>query len=258
MKKTVPTLVLLTAISLIGCKSSKNTFILDEATAKKSKTTLLILNDLAKNTQNFETVTIRGTAVYHSDSQNEKVSVDIVIEKDKQILINIRYKGFPVGKALFSPDNIRYYEKLNSTFFDGDYNVLTRLTGLELQFHSLQNLLLGQPIDTKIENGYTAKIENGFYKVSPLEEENIRTTYYFEGKNSLLKKEEITDAISSRKVTITYPNYQKINDFTVPAEIHIETEQDKNIGLKITYANIIFNELRVIKYKVPNDYKRIY
>ncbi len=251
------TLLLFICIALQGCKSGKNAFISNESAAKNAKTSLFILNEHAKNAQNFETAIIKGAATYVSDSQNQDVGMDVQIEKDKQILINLRVKGFPVAKALITPDKIRYYSRLNNSFFEGDYAVLTRILGQELHYNQLQNLLLGQVLDSKSEDQFIASIENGLHKLSPTEQEDIRATYYFEDQNSLLKKEEITEVDTDRKLTISYLKHQKINDYIVPAEIHILAEQINKISLNLYYKKITFNEPVTIKYKVPTDFKRI-
>lgn len=255
MKKT--TILLFICIGLLGCKSGKNAFIWNESAAKNVKTSLFILNEHAKNAQNFETAIIKGTATYISDSQNQDLGMDVQIEKDKQILINLRVKGFPVAKALITPDKISYYSRLNNRFFEGDYAILTRILGQELHYNQLQNLLLGQVLDSKSEDQFIASIENGLHKLSPIELEKIQATYYFEDKNSLLKKEEITEADTDRKLTITYPKHQKINDYIVPEEIHILAEQISTISLNLYYKKITFNEPLAIKYKIPSDSKRI-
>ena len=57
MKKTA--ILLFICIGLLGCKSGKNTFIWNESAAKNVKTSLFILNEHAKNAQNFETAIIK-------------------------------------------------------------------------------------------------------------------------------------------------------------------------------------------------------
>lgn len=243
---------------LIGCKKTKSDYVLDEKDATNSKTVLTILNNHNKNIYDFSTSAIRSSASFESEKESRKFSMDILIEKDKQILINVRFLGFPVAKALVTPEQVQYYEKINGVYFEGDYSVLSKWVGTDLDFNRFQNLLLGQAIDNKSFNKkLNSTIEDGLHKLETALEQDIQSAYYFEDKSGLLKKEEISETTNNRSVTISYPSYKKVDKFTTPTEINILAKQEKTIHLNIRYDNVTFNENLNFKYKVPSGYKRI-
>ncbi|MDR0224495.1 MAG: DUF4292 domain-containing protein [Myroides odoratus] len=247
----------LTSLLFISCKKGGEGFLLRESDATKSKTALVILNDHAKNAQNFETVTLKGTAQYKTEEESYKIGLEVLIEKDKQIQLNIRYSDILVSKALITPDGIQYYEKFHENAFQGGYDVLTKFIGADVNFNRFQNLLLGQVLDSQNSGEYVASIEDGLHKVSSPEQEELQSTYFFEDENTLLKKEAITERNSNRKVTISYPGYQKVKNFIVPTEINILAEEEKTINLDIRYRKVSFNEDLQINYAVPKGYKLI-
>lgn len=249
--------LLLTSLVLIGCKKGSEGFLVREADAKNSKTALVILNDHAKNAQNFKTAILRGTAQFTKDNSTNKVGIDVMIEKDKQILLNIRYADIPVAKALITPEGIQYYEKFNENAFQGSYDILTQFIGADVNYNRFQNLLLGQVLDSREDKEFAASIEDGLHKLSSSEQEELQSTYFFEDQNTLLKKEAITERDSNRKVTISYPGYQKVQNFIVPTEINILAEEEKTINLNIRYRKVSFNEDLQINYSVPKGYKMI-
>lgn len=243
---------------LIGCKKGKSDSLLDEKDATNSKTVLTILNNHNKNNNDFTTSAIRSSASFESDKESRKFGMDILIEKDKQILINVRFLGFPVAKALVTPEQVQYYEKINGVYFEGDFSVLSKWVGTELDFNRFQNLLLGQAIDNKSFNKkLNSTIEDGLHKLEAAVEEDIQSAFYFEDKSGLLKKEEISETTKNRSVTISYPSYKKVDKFTTPTEINILARQEKTIHLNIRYDNVTFNEDLNFKYKVPSGYKRV-
>lgn len=251
-------LYLLIGCLLLGsCKKTKERLFLNESNAKHSKTALVILNNHAKNAQDFSTILIKGTVNYNVDDANQRAGIDIHIEKDTLIYINVRYLGISVAKALITPEQVEYYEKLNNSYFEGDYSLINQLLGTEVDFNRLQNILLGQLLDSKTDQALIATIEDGLHKLAPAERNDIESVYFFEDKNALLKKESITDFFSNRRLTISYPNYQKIHNFVLPTEINIKAEQEKVINLNIIYDKVSFNETSPINYKVPSGYKKI-
>lgn len=256
MKKII--LMLFCIFLIVSCKKNKTGSLLDESDASNTKTVLTILNEHNKNAQNFKTSSIRSSASYESEKQNQKFALDILIEKDKKIVLNIRFLGFPIAKALITPEQVKYYEKWNKTYFEGDFDMLSQWIGTDLDFNRFQNLLLGQALDSKESTkNYQASIEEGLHKIESIIDQDIQSTYYFEDKNGLLKKEEITEPFNNRSVTISYPNYQRIGKYTAPTEINIKAEQEKSIHLNIRYDKVTFNEDINLNYKVPSGYKRI-
>ena len=250
--------ICLASLLFIGCKKGNEGFLLREADAKKSKTALVILNDHAKNAQQFKTVSLQGTAQYKDEFENRKVGMEVLIEKDKQIQINIRYADILIFKALITPENIQYFNKLNKTAFQGGFDILTQFVGTDLNFNRLQNLLLGQMLDSQADKAFTATIENGLHKITGVQEEELQSTYFFEDENSLLKRESIEERDSNRKVTISYPEYQKFKQYIVPTEVNIHAEEgEKSLQLDLRYRKVTFNEDLHQNYSVPKGYKMI-
>lgn len=164
MKKIFYTLILIALCT--GCKTIKSGLLVEESTATVNQTTLVILNEHAKNTQVFNQISIRGTADYTSNTINQEVGMHIKMEKDKQILVSINFKGFPVAKTLITPQKLSYYQNLNQTYFEGDYTTLNRIIGKELTYSQLQNILLGQLTADSINCDFITSIEDGFHKLS--------------------------------------------------------------------------------------------
>lgn len=250
-------ILILTALTT-GCKTIKSGHFVEESTAKVSKTTLVILNEHAKNSQPFNQASIRGTAEYTSTTINQEVGIHIKMEKDKQILISINFKGFPVAKALITPQELSYYQNLNNTYFEGDYTALNRMIGKDLSYSEVQNILLGQLTADPMNRDFITSIEYGLHKLSSSTADQTQSTYYLEGQSALLKKEEITTVNSNQKVTISYPNYQKIAGYTVPTALSIDAQLEQNVHIEIRYNKVSFNEESSMKYKIPTSYKRIY
>lgn len=254
MKKIL--LILCCTLTFISCKKNKEGFLLGETSATENKTALIILNEHAKNAQSFETSLIRGNVTYETDKDNLKASMDIMIQKDEKILINVRFFGVPIAKALIMPDRVQYYDK-NRIYFDGDFSILSNLLGTEIDFNRFQNLLMGQVLDSSTNQNMSASLEEGLHKLISDAEEDLQSSYYFEDKSALLKKEEISQKSTNRNVTISYPNYQKIGQYVVPTEINIKAEQEKSINLNLQYDKVTFDKDLNIHYRVPEGYKRI-
>lgn len=240
-----------------SCKSKK-ALISEGIATEKIKATEIIKNHY-NNKKDFKTLYIKAAARYEDLKNANSVTAEIRIQREEKILISLRFLGITMAKALITPSNVYYYEKINGTYFEGDYELLSQFLGTELDYKKVENLLIGEAIDDLTQEKFVAIIVDNFYKLNNLNTSEIDKTFYFEAENFLIKKEEIIQAKKNRKVTIAYPNYQKVGNYMLPASIEIHAEQDKGkTAINVEYNTINLNDELSFPYSVPDGYERIF
>jgi hypothetical protein len=154
VKKYIALLVL---ISIYSCKSKQ--VLLTETKPEKDLTADKIIEsaNLVKN--DFSTLYIKSSASYKDENQSQNVSAEIKIKKNEKILISIRLLGITMAKALITPTEVKYYEKINGNYFDGDFKALSQWLGTDLDFQKIQNMLLGQSFDPLKKGNYKVTLE---------------------------------------------------------------------------------------------------
>ena len=241
-------------LALAACKTGAG---VSEKKANDEKTVFEIIHTHYNQTLDFETANIRGTAYFQDKKQSQNVNLDIRIKKNESILINVKVLGFSMAKALITPREVKFYEKVNSQYFEGNFDFLSQWLGTPLDFNKIQNLLLGQAMNDLSKETFIATIESGLHKLEPKSKNNLKEAYFFEDQALLLKKEELSQPDKKRKIMVHYPTYQKFETYILPSEIKIEAEQEKSIHLNLRYNKISFNEDLNFPYSVPSNYKRI-
>jgi hypothetical protein len=170
-----------------------------------------------------------------------------------------KYKnfGFPIAKALITPTKVSYYEKINSTYFEGDFSMLSKWLGTDLDFNKVQNLFLGNAIDDLTKSKWVSEINEKLFKLSQPSDADITRDFYFEASNFLLKKETISQFSQNRALEIQYPSHKEVDKMFLPNEINIKASQKDKISINIEYKNTTFNENLSYSYTIPSDYKAI-
>jgi hypothetical protein len=247
-------LAVVLAFLLIGCKSKQA---VASAAAKDTAEISKIINGHYANETNFKTLNIKANAKYEDASQSHSMNADIRIKKNEIIWINIKILGFPIAKALITPAKVSYYEKINNTYFEGDFSMLSNWLGTDLDFQKVQNLLLGKSIDDLSKGNWISGINDKLFKLSQVQTTDISKEFYFEAANFLLKKETITQASQNRALEIQYPSYKEVERIFLPNEINIKAVQKDKISIAIEYKNTTFNENLNYSYAIPSDYKAI-
>ena len=164
-----------------------------------------------------------------------------------------------MAKALITPTEVKYYEKLNGNYFEGDYTTLSRWLGTDLDFMKVQNMLIGQALDDLHKEKYISSIEGKFYKLVAASTQNTQKAFYFEGDNFLIKKQEIQQPSKQRELTVSYPSYAEYSGVVFPSQLQISaSQQNKNTDISIKYESVTFDEDLSFPYSVPEGYDRVF
>lgn len=248
---------------LVSCKSkavlAENKPVITNAVKDSNEVTSEnIIQKHYSNKNDFSTLYIRSSANYKDEKQSQSVSAEIKIKKDEKILVSIRFIGITMAKALITPDEVKYYEKINGTYFEGNYQALSEWLGTDLDFTKIQNLLIGQPIDDLTKENFTMLLLDKSYQLST-KDNNTEKSFLFDEDHYLLKKQEIIQVEKEREFEVNYPNFQGYATAILPANLMINAVQKKGkTAISIEYNSVTFNEELTFPYSVPEGYERIF
>ena len=200
---------------------------------------------------------IRANAKYEDEKQSHSLNADIRIKKGEIIWINIKFLGLPMAKAMITPTKVSYYEKLNNTYFDGDFSLLSNWLGTDLDFNKVQNLFLGKAIDDLTKDQWISVVVEKMFKLSLPSNSDVSKEFYFEGANYLLKKETINQESKKRSLEIRYPSFKDENGMFLPNTINILAEQKDKVTIDIEYKQTTFNEKLSYPFSIPSGYSAV-
>ena len=241
-------------VFLIGCKPKQT---VATAAANENTEVSKVINGHYKNQHDFKTLNIRANAKYEDEKQSHSMNADIRIKKDEIIWINIKFLGIRMAKAMITPTKVSYYEKINNTYFEGDFSMLSNWLGTDLDFNKVQNLFLGKAIDDLTKDRWISEVVDKMFKLSSPTDVDVSQEFYFEGANYLLKKETIKQVSQNRNLEIRYPSYKEEKEMFLPNEINIKAEQKSKVTIDIEYKHTTFNEDLSYPYSVPSGYTAV-
>jgi hypothetical protein len=256
MKKFFTFLILVVVI--VSCKTKKT--VVEQSVAKETVVDNMakeIIEKHYKNKVDFQTVSIRSAADYEDQKQSISIGADIRIKKDEIIWINLKFFGIPMAKALITPTRVSYYEKTNGTFFDGDYSILAKMLGTDLDFQKVQNLLLGRPIDDLTKDVFIAEIATNLVQLKSKKQADIEKLFRFETGNYLLKEQFINQISKNRNVLVNYPSFSNQDNIFLPTGVSIIANQQNQVKINVEYKKITFNESLSYPYSIPDGYSQI-
>ena len=256
MKKYI--IIVFASVFMISCKSKavavQNTGA-NEVVAKKDNN---VIEKHYDNKLDFKTLYIKASAKYADEKQSQNVTAEIRIEKDKQILISVRFLGITMAKALITPTTVSYYEKINSNYYEGDFTSLSKWLGTELDYSKVQNLLVGEALDDLRKGKYTQTIVENLIRLEDEKDNKLKKAFFLEPEKYILQKEQITQSAENIMLEIKYADTKSFDQGVLPTSIEINAIQPKGkTDINLNYNNISFNEELSFPYSVPSGYKKV-
>ncbi|MNX63467.1 hypothetical protein D3C86_944660 [compost metagenome] len=248
--------LLLLVVFMVSCKSKA---VVAAASKDANRMTAdKIIENHYNNKNNFSTLYIKANARYSDDKQTQNVTAEIKIKKDEQILISIRFLGITMAKALITPTAVSYYEKVNGSYFEGDFRGLSQWLGTDLDYNKIQNMLLGEAFDDLSKGKYNESFAEQTYRLDDFSNNNVRKSFFLDAATFLIQKQEITQIAEDRMIQVAYSESKMYNELVVPMNVLINTSQQKGkTEINLNYNTVSFNEQLSFPYSIPNGYKRI-
>jgi hypothetical protein len=243
----------LLAVLIFSCKGAKvvSDGSIDERLSAKS-----IIKSHDQNKTNFKTLRGKLKIDYANGDDAQSFAVSLRMEKDKGIWISA---PFGIVKAYVTPDRVSFYNKLQNEYFDGNFSYLSQLLGTEVDFNSVQNLLLGEAILDLKNDKYVVSTINNSYRLTPKTARTLfKVMFQIEPKNFKMATQQVSQPEKGRMLQIKYKNYQNVGPTVWPNEIFISAlDGTTENTITLEYRNLELNQKLNFPYTIPNGYKEI-
>jgi hypothetical protein len=196
--------------------------------------------------------------VDYSDSRDKKYDVNAFLrmKKDSVIWISINaILGIEAFRVMITPDTVSILDKINKTIQYHSFDYLRELTNLPVDFPTLQDLIIGNPVflDTNIvaytenENFTSLTALGGFFK-------NFATFYNpdFSLQRSKLDDADIT---KSRTADLTYQDYQDNGTKRFSNKRKISIADKNKLDIDLEFKKVEFGGQLNYPFSVPSKYK---
>lgn len=252
--KIRPLIILASLLLLVfNCKSAR---VINTGEANFKLTTKQLIKENGKQIPYFKTLQSKLKITFTQKGNTQSHSVNFRMKKDQFLWINAT---FSVIRALVTPEKVSFYNKLDNTFFDGDYKYLSDLLGTELDFQKVQNLLIGEAIFNLKDGDYKATVDEGTYILQPKKQRDLFEIFFLlDPSHFKVKSQQITQVNKQRHLQIDYMSHHRINKQILPEHIKIiAIEAYDEVILNLEFKNVSLNEELRFPFKIPSGFKEI-
>ncbi|AUC74786.1 DUF4292 domain-containing protein [Olleya sp. Bg11-27] len=254
-KTRIALILILLIVVVSGCKGSKT--VVSNGAVNTGLTTKQLIRNSTKANIEFTTLVSRLKIETTQKGSSKSYTVNLKIEKDKQILIT----STPISiiKAIITPDRVAFYNKWDNTFFDGDFAYLSNLLGTDLDFKKVQNLLLGESLFDLNDDKYELTANDKSYILQPKKQRDLFELLLFVNPSHYkMDAQEITQPKEKRILHIDYLTYQQVDKKTLPEQTKIlAVEDEEELEINLELKSVKLNENIRFAFKIPTGFTKI-
>lgn len=279
-------IILLVLFVFVGC-SGKKLIVYKNEEIKKIKhvrSAKRLYKRVETESLKYSTLLIRFSTEIEEGDESRSFNGSLRIKKDSIVWVSVRPAlGIEAVRVKCTPDSVYYMNKLNHTYFAGDYSYLSEALMLDLDYTLLENLLVNQiftyphgekDINEEIKR-YKTGVDSLFLTLSSIKEKKVdRIVDRKKKKNKDLdivfheilvdpqimkvSKVNIEDYRNERKAGIEYFDFYKQDEQVIPSKIEVSvSDQSKEYRFNIEYNKVVFDKNISFKFEITDKYKPV-
>ena len=225
--------------------------VIDSATIIKD-----IVNRLTTQRINFTTFSAKVKMDYNGSEGDGQATVYLRMKKDSVIWMSLTGAlGIEGFRVMITPDSVKVMNKLQKVIQYRRISYLQELTGVPVDFRSLQDILIGNPVylDSNIVS-YQTSSDNLLILMSGAVFKNLLTINK-DDLRLLHSKLDDVNPMKNRTADITYDNYDKVNDFYFSTARKISVAEKAKLDVELEFKQYDFDKAETFPFNISKNYR---
>ncbi len=268
------TFMIIISVLLVGvssCKSKKHVL---KASLKEHGFSYLYARML-ENQLDFDYLSARFSLEYEQDRNLTNLRGQLRIKDDSIIWLSFSPAlGIEAARVLLTDDSVKFLNRINKTYFEGEYSLIDSILRTTIDFSLLQSMLVGNDLTQYDVNKFRSSVDNGLYRMTIRERRKIK---------KYIKKGEIDTRVlvqqiwlypetfkiaridikeqgedDKNKLQVYYKDYVMVNDQLFPSKIRIEITSNKSMYIDVEFNKVLTESPLKFPFKIPSKYENIF
>jgi len=232
-----------------------------------------LYNKMLANQVDFAYLSAKFNVVYYQGKKKTDLRGQFRIKKDSLTWISLSPAlGIEAARILLSDDSVKFINRLNKTYFTGEYGLIDSLLNTSLDYSILESMILGNELTQYDINKFKASIDGGLYRITIQERRKIRKylksneisskvlvqNIWLNPDNFKINKVELKElGDDNRKLEVMYLNYQEVDGILLPEEVQINISASTPIDINIRFGRTEINEPLRFPFAIPRKYDEL-
>jgi hypothetical protein len=203
----------------------------------------------------------RGKAQLNLKGNKQGANLALRMRRDSIIWVSASLVGVEGVRAVLTRDSVRVLNRLDKTFFLGDYDYLSKLLNVPVSFGQMQALLLGDYLPAPTGTTPTVVKEDGGQRVSyPLAD--VIVERLLQASTGRVQQLKVSDEATKRNLTVDYTDFQPLEGQGSLVFARTTSIQAKQPSAGVATAAITFSKVNAgrerlaFPFSVPKGFRR--
>jgi len=221
----------------------------------------------------FDWFSAKFSAEYSNKGKENSFNGQIRIRKDSMIWISLTpMLGIEAVRLMISQDSVKMINRLNDTYFIGDYEYVNHFLNTNIDFDLLQAFLLGNDLQFYEDGKFRASIDQGDYKLSTGERRKLKKFVHNSQENLKVFIQNIwLDPVSFKitradvkeirrdniRLESTYGDFEMLDNQLFPRKMTYNILADNTIKVKANFSKMTINIPMSFPFKIPASYQPV-
>jgi hypothetical protein len=220
---------------------------------------------IQKNEANFhEYYKIQSEFSFQSENEDVSLNLQIRLVKNEKLWMSFKKAGITVAKVLITPDSLMLLDIIHKKFLNTDIKNIANFIGAELDFKSIQSMLLSSMPLLKDQKFFWKQDVN--YVVSNFENKDwdknttldsskaLKHAHWINCNKLFLTHARFIQTAKNQEIDINYEQPDSTMGYWM---IKIFNQNKEKIKGEIVYKDIDIKKDINLPFSIPKDYERM-
>lgn len=219
-------------------------------------------------------------------SLNTRINITLVDEKKSKTNLNGQLRilkdsiiwislspalGIEAARLVLTQDSIKFINRLDKTYFVGDFNFVNQIFGTTVDFDMVQAIITGNDMENYDKENFRGSIDQLEYKLSATNRLKRKKILKQTDTPNVLVQNIWLDPSTFKitrinlkefnneniKLQATYSDFETINNQLIPQSIQFELHGGKKLNLFFNYSKIEIDNRLSFPFKVPDSFNKM-
>jgi hypothetical protein len=257
-----------TVASLVGCKTAQR--IGNRVKPDKFKKTDHLLAGMKEKEFKPSTVSYKVSGKMTDGDKSNSFKLNIRMRPDSVIWISVTAYSYEAARLLATPDSLFMINRAEKKYFKGDYEFINQRLNVDIDFQSLQAILLANSIGLEEMDKVKRSPDKDYYLLSSYRKAKLKKMQKKEDKFDELvfsnwvdpetyriAKLAILDLRFNQTAKVTYSEFSEEGGYIVPHGMLVEIAGQKMITIDNEIYRYEVNEELSFPFKISSKYERM-
>jgi hypothetical protein len=203
----------------------------------------------------FTTMSAKAKMHYEGGDKSLDFVANIRMHKDSIIWVSVTVAGIvQVARAIITPDSFKAVLYTEKEAYEGPISLAHKILPEGINFYSLQNLLIGNPI-LRNQEAISATQDSENWIIRFVEKNYIEQVQYKRSDSSLYSNQLLMQGSGNQSLTQLLSNFGLVNNLNIATDRKLSIITDTSTMLvDMNYSNITINSELTYPFSIPKNY----